>query len=169
MKKHLSLDGTRLRRLAKPSLALITLAALAALLFGLRAYDARRKQMLEDEHNLCIMEKVLATVQLDALIQVAGSGNADETRQLLRLGLASNIVVLDSLLESADPATRASVEGLFRHIARDYTNHPDQYLVLPAPKASGLPQMADVLQRAARRPQLKPLDELLQTRGGGLW
>src|SRR3954462_1047456 len=111
MKQHLSPDGTRLRRFVKRSLALFTLAALTALVLGLGIYDARQKQMLEDEHNLCIMEKVLATAQLNALIQVAGSGSADGTRQMLPLGLASNTVVLDSLLESADPATRASVEG----------------------------------------------------------
>src|SRR5690242_7455116 len=109
MKKYFLLHGAYLGRLAKRFLALVAVAALGGLVVAADAYDARQQQTLADENNYCLMETVLATVQLNTLLQGLSADNTGEIRQALSLRIASNVFLLDSRLESADPATRAAV------------------------------------------------------------
>jgi hypothetical protein len=107
---------------------IIGLILIAAALVAAGWWLGGRERYLADAYATSTVDKLLAEASVKALIlHQLDAGNTGEARQLLRLELDGEILVLDSLLDSADARNRDLARKVFARMASYRAEYPSNY------------------------------------------
>lgn len=107
---------------------IIGLILIAAALMAVGWWLGARERYLTEAYATSTVDKLLAEASVKALIlHQLDAGNMGEARQLLRLELDGDILVVDSLLDSSDARNRDFARKVFARMASYRAEYPSNY------------------------------------------